>query len=55
MEKELVDELLYSNFHLFKLKMEEEYDQLLKDRDDLRYNVFKGCDNKLKGHFPVNI
>ena len=54
MDNKVINELLYENFPLLKLKLEEEYNQIIKDRDELRNNIYANLDVN-KGHFPVNI
>ena len=54
MEKDVLDDILYNDFHVLKLKLEEEYDQIVKDRDEMRNFTYK-YELSNKGHFPVNI
>ena len=41
MDKDLVDNLLNNNFHLLKIKLEEEFDQVIKDRSEMRDFIFR--------------
>lgn len=54
MEKDLVDELVYNDFINFKDKLEEEYDQIVRDRAEMRNFIYKNLEST-SGHFPVNI
>lgn len=54
MEPKLVNDMLYNDFASMKLKLEEEYQQIMKDREELRTYIYSHLEST-KGHFPVNI
>lgn len=54
MEKELVESIVYSEeFPNIKLALDEEYNHIKDDRDEMRELIYRTGDDKQ--HFPVNI
>jgi len=51
MEEENVQAVL--NDTALILKLEQEYKQILRDRDDLRYDIFRNCEDSI--HIGVNV
>jgi len=54
LEQDLIMDILYTEkLPLIKLELDKEFEQLIKNRDEMRIFIFKNGDDKQ--HFPVNI
>lgn len=54
MDKDLVEKIVYSeDFPSIRIELDREYDQIIKDRNEMRDYIFKTGDDRQ--HFPVNI
>jgi DNA-directed RNA polymerase II subunit RPB1 len=54
MDRDLVESIVYSDdFPSIKIELDKEFQQILRDRNEMREFIFKNGDDKQ--HFPVNI
>ena len=54
MKPDVVEGLIYNDdFNNIRVALEDEYKQIVKDRDEMRNNIFKNGEENV--HFPINI
>ncbi|MCQ2816410.1 MAG: DNA-directed RNA polymerase subunit A' [archaeon] len=53
LQNNIVDQIIYDDFEKVKTAIKKEFEQIKKDRDELRNEVFLNGEDKQ--HFPVNI